>query len=508
MTTVASRTLRVGATDYPVVLPNLRDPRLHLASVIITIHVLGQTALGFRVSVPQVVVSIITCAVIEVAWTFRQTRQIVWPASAMLTGSGVALILRLVGQERGDHWTWAGWYIFAGVAAFSLVTKYVIRYRGTHVFNPSNVGLVVAFLVLGSELVEPLDFWWAPLDVWMTAAYLVILVGGLLITSRLRLLALAAAFWVSLAGGVGVLAASGHCMTTAWALQPVCGSHFWWVIVTSPEVLIFLFFMITDPKTIPQGRVARVVFGVCLAIVCTLLMAPQTTEFGAKVGLLAGLVVLTPLRFLFDRLPALAPAWTDRPAGQFARGTVLGSLLVLVPMSIMIAGAPARETTTAAAAAPEAPDIVIDGAQLPAVTVSTDARALNRKIDPDQVAVDLAEALAIEAEAMRRADTSLLRSADGGERLVEMERLIEIAVTRDEYVVTDHKFDTLHLDVVFTDGPQGGASLGLAATGTAELVTYDAAGVEQGRESVPFATTFVVGPGSGESWLIMAGIAG
>jgi len=297
-------------------------------------------------------------------------------------------------------------------------------------------------------------------------------------------------------------------MTTAWALQPVCGSHFWWVIVTSPEVLIFLFFMITDPKTIPQGRVARVVFGVCLAIVCTLLMAPQTTEFGAKVGLLAGLVVLTPLRFLFDRLPALAPARTDRPTGQFARGTVLGSLLVLVPMAIVIAGAPAREMTTAAATAPEAPDIVIDGGRLPAVTVGTDARALNREIDPDQLAVDLAEALAIEAEAMRRADTSLLRSADGGQRLVEMERLIEVAATRDEYVVTDHAFDTLHLDVVFTDGPQGGASLGLAATGTAALVTYDAAGVELGRESEPFATTFVLGQGSGESWLIVAGIEG
>ncbi|MGH8951237.1 MAG: hypothetical protein ACRDX9_07415 [Acidimicrobiia bacterium] len=507
MTTVATRTLRVGATDYPVVLPSLRDPRLHLASVIITIHVLGQTALGFRVSVPQIVISILVCAVIEMAWTFRQTRQIVWPASAMLTGSGVALILRLVGQNRGDHWTWAGWYIFAGVAAFSLLTKYVIRYRGSHVFNPSNVGLVVAFLVLGSEIIEPLDFWWAPLDLWMTAAYLVILVGGLLITSRLRLLALAAAFWVSLAGGVGVLAASGHCMTTAWALQPVCGSRFWWVIVTSPEVLIFLFFMITDPKTIPQGRLARVAFGVCLAIVCTLLMAPQTTEFGAKVGLLAGLVVLTPLRFLFDRLPSLAPARTDRPAGQFGRGTVLGSLLVLVPMAIVIAGGPARGTTTAAAT-PDAPDIVIDIAQLPAVTVSADASALNREIDPDQLAVDLAGALAIEAEAMRRADTSLLRSADGGERLVEMERLIEVAATRDEYVVTDHVFDTLHLDVVFTDGPQGGASLGLAAIGTAELVTYDVEGSELGRVSEPFATTFVLGPGSGESWLIMAGIEG
>ena len=51
-------------------------------------------------------------------------------------------------------------------------------------------------------------------------------------------------------------------MTANWAFAPVCGLDFWRVIVTSPEVMIFLFFMITDPKTVPAGRVGRVVFGV------------------------------------------------------------------------------------------------------------------------------------------------------------------------------------------------------------------------------------------------------
>ena len=50
-------------------------------------------------------------------------------------------------------------------------------------------------------------------------------------------------------------------MTANWAFAPVCGIDFWRVIVMSPEVLIFLFFMITDPKTMPTGQVGRVVFG-------------------------------------------------------------------------------------------------------------------------------------------------------------------------------------------------------------------------------------------------------
>jgi len=514
VTTTSARTVRLGDTDYPLVLPSLRDPRLHLASVIITIHVLGQVALDFRVSVPQILAAIVTCALLEVTLTFRKTKQVVWPASAMLTGSGVALILRIVGQERGDHWTWDGWYLFAGIAALSLLTKYWIRYRGTHVFNPSNVGLVAAFLVLGSTVIEPLDFWWAPLDFWMLTAYAVILVGGVLITSRLRLLTLAAIFWLTLALGLGVLAASGHCMTAAWALEPVCGTYFWSVIVASPEVLVFLFFMITDPKTIPEGRAARIAFAVCLGVICTLLMAPQTTEFGAKVGLLAGLVVMTPLRFLLDRafrskrIGSLATSSKTRPARAFVPGAVVGALLVLIPLAIVIAGAPARETAQAATVSAPPPEIEIDPAQLPDATISAEAEALQGEVDPNAVAVGLAEALAVEAEAIRRADTSLLRSADDGDRLIGMERAVEQAATSGSHAVPTYTFESLHVDVAPTEETQDTASLGLIATGTVETVTYDAAGVEQDRVSAPFSKTFVLRPEVGDRWLIVDEVEG
>ena len=323
---VSPRTVRLGRNRYPLVLPTIRDPRLHLAAVIISIHILGQTVLGFRVSVVQILVAILTCAVIEVTWTFVSSRSLVWPASAMLTGSGVALIFRVIGTENGDYWSWHGWYLFAIVAGLSLLTKYVIKYRGSHVFNPSNVGLVAAFLILGSTRVEPLDFWWAPFGVWMVVAYLIILVGGVLITRRLHLLAMSAAFWITLAAGIGVVAASGHCMTARWSFAPVCGSRFWWVIVTSPEVLIFLFFMITDPKTVPAGRVARLVFAACVALVSTLLIAPQTTEFGAKVALLAGLVVMCAARLPLERFFPAASSDQDRPGAFVARLTTIGDV--------------------------------------------------------------------------------------------------------------------------------------------------------------------------------------
>ena len=76
---MTSRTLTLRGTAYPLVLPSMRDPRLHVAAVILTVHFLGQVGLGFVLSVPQLIAAMLTCAVLEVALTFRQSRSFVWP---------------------------------------------------------------------------------------------------------------------------------------------------------------------------------------------------------------------------------------------------------------------------------------------------------------------------------------------------------------------------------------------------------------------------------------------
>ena len=106
---VGKPTLRIRGTSYPVLLPSLRDPRLHLAAVIISLQVLGQVAFDFRLSIAQILISLLTCAVLEVGIAFRRQRVILWPASALLTGNGVAFILRVPGTEHGDWWSTRGW---------------------------------------------------------------------------------------------------------------------------------------------------------------------------------------------------------------------------------------------------------------------------------------------------------------------------------------------------------------------------------------------------------------
>jgi Na+-translocating ferredoxin:NAD+ oxidoreductase RnfD subunit len=522
---VTARTLTVGRETYPLILPNIRDPRLHVAAVIITIHVLGQVGLHFQVSVPQILAAILTCAILEIALTFRSSKAFVWPASAMLTGSGVALILRVVGTPLDDHWTFYAWYVYAAVAGLSLLSKYVIRYRGSHVFNPSNIGLVVAFIVLGTSRVEPLDFWWAPLDGWMLAAYAVILTGGLLITRRLHLLGLAAAFWVALAAGVGLLAGSGHCMTASWAFAPVCGFDFWRVIVTSPEVLIFLFFMITDPKTVPAGRVGRIVFGLLVGLASTLLLAPQTDEFGTKVGLLAGLVVLCAARPILDRLvPAPKTPGDDlrqygtrlvtggNPATGIARGVLrvglAGIAVLALGVGIVAAGLPARVVVVAdTAEVLNRVPTAIDPATLPTITVRQDVYDFDHALagpEMQGVVVTLAQNLELENQALLHHDATILPAVDHGDRLVEMQGRLSDAAAATSIVIAHYQFDTIDVSLLVPFGRQDGLSLGLAGRGTMIQESYDAAGNLLLRQSSPFALTFAMRRATGARWLNVA----
>jgi Na+-translocating ferredoxin:NAD+ oxidoreductase RnfD subunit len=299
----AGRTLTIRGTPYPVLLPKLSDPRLHLAAVITTLQVLGQTAFQFRVSIAQILISLLTCAVLEVAITFRKQHILMWPASAMLTGNGVAFILRVPGTHHGDWWSLRGWWIFMGTAAVSLLSKYVIKWRGNHIFNPSNIGLVLCFVLLGRNRAEPLDFWWGPVSPWLLLAFAVIVAGGLFILSRLKLLWIAVSFWLAFAAGIAVLAATGHSMVARWHLGPITGGYFWWALLTSPEVLVFLFFMLTDPKTTPRGQRDRVVYAVSVGLLAALLIAPTRTEWATKVALLGALTIVCAARPLLALLP-------------------------------------------------------------------------------------------------------------------------------------------------------------------------------------------------------------
>jgi hypothetical protein len=497
------RTVRLGGRDVPVVLPKLRDPRIHLAITTFAIITIGMVWLDFRLSIPQVAVALLACGVLDVARTYRTQAVLAWPASALQTATSTAVILRVTGMQAHDWWSFDGWYYFAGVATAGVLTKYYIRYQGRHVFNPSNVALVAAFLVFGADRIEPLDFWWGPFGWAMLAAYLVIIVGGLTLCRRLRLLGMAAAFYATFVVGVGVLALLGQSITTQWSLTPIDGLHYWWVLVTSPETLIFLFFMITDPRTTPAGRRGRIAFGCAVGAASTLLLAPWETEFGTKVGLLSGLLVVTAARPFVERWLRTRSVAESRRRPRVLTGVVAVLATAGFVAVLAVAGAPNR---TAGGSDPPAPavDFDIDPASLPAVSIDDDVAGLSAELATPAGARELAAALAfnlqVEAQALATRDASLLPAVDHGQRLEDMRAAIDGAAGAN-LVVPSYEFDTLHLSIVFPGGFQSGANAGLAATGTVTLTTYSPVGEQLDRTEQPFATTFSLRNITADRWL-------
>jgi ASPIC and UnbV/FG-GAP-like repeat/NQR2, RnfD, RnfE family len=441
--------LQIRGTSYPVLLPSIRDPRLHLASVIISLHVLGQVAFGFDLSIAQILIALGTAGLLEFTITFARDRVIMWPASALLTGNGVAFILRVNGTQHGDWWSLHGWWVFSGTAAIALLSKYVIRFRGRHVFNPSNFGLVVCFLAIGPEIAEPLDFWWGPLDLWMALALAIIVGGGLAILRRLRLLEIAVLFWVTFAGAIGILAATGHMMTARWHLGPIIDWHFWRVVVFSPEILIFLFFMITDPKTIPSGKLGRRAYAVSVALLAALLIAPFTTEFRSKVAVLGALTIVCvawPLvqpvnqwvqGWVGEHRPRLRAASSLRPV----RATVVLVLMFSVAVSIGFAGMSARfHPSQASEAAIRNPE------SLPAITIG-ESNGVSSQLDKttsQQVAQDLIEDLAVSGRSLWVRDTKLAAEGATGQWLGSLLRRIG-APSTSAVVLSEYDLNTLRV---------------------------------------------------------------
>jgi Na+-transporting NADH:ubiquinone oxidoreductase subunit NqrB len=488
--------IRIRGTDYPVLLPTVRDPRLHLAAVIVTLQVLGQTAFGFELSIAQILVSLGTCAVLEVAIAFRRQHVLMWPASALLTGNGVAFVLRVPGTEHGDWWSLHGWWIFAGTAAVALLSKYLIRFRGGHVFNPSNIGLVLCFLLLGPELADPLDLWWGPMSAWMALALAVIVVGGLAILSRLRLLEIAVFFWVAFAAGIAVLAASGHAMTARWHLGPVTGWEFWRVLVFSPEILVFLFFMITDPKTIPARRTGRRLYAVGIALVAVLLIAPQTTEFATKVAVLGALALVCAARPVAEVLaPRLGRSWA--PGRMRAATLALGGAAAFAAL-VVLAGIPAR-TDTASASGP-----ALGPGELPEVAI-VQSDEVSTRLDREtalRIAADLVANLRAEGEALAKRDQALAAEAAAGPRLAALWQQMDAAGA--EIAVPDYNVERVELTLEPGDG-QSPPLVVATISGTRALATYAGSppAVTDAGDPLPFEETLELEL-QGERYVIVA----
>ncbi len=161
------------------------------------------------------------------------------------------------------------------VAVFS---KFVIRWRGKHVFNPTDFALVLGILVTR-------QVWIAP-NQWGNGAILAFFIFcmGAFVVNRAARSDVSFAFLGSYAFFVLLYFAANGASWTEPVHRLLTGS-----------LLVFAFFMISDPKTTPDSRPARLLFGASVAL------AGACLQLFFKVP--AGLLIA--LAFLSMSVPAL-----------------------------------------------------------------------------------------------------------------------------------------------------------------------------------------------------------
>lgn len=286
----------------PVVLPKRSDPRLKLSATIITLTILGLTVLNFQVSIPQILLTVLLCGLIEGVVTFRREHKLVWPASAIQTAVSVAFIFRVGGTEHGDWWSLRGLELFALVAVLAMLPKYLLRINGRHIFNPSNIGIVSGLLLIGPSYVFSEHLWWDPIGAPVLISMAVIFGGAWWVLRQVKMIPMTVAFLATFLVLIGIFAVAGRQYHATWHEGAVSGAFYWYTIALSPELLIFVFFMITDPQTAPKSPRGRIIYAVATAFVAAGLTLVQTTEFGIKVAILSSLIVTCALVPAVERL--------------------------------------------------------------------------------------------------------------------------------------------------------------------------------------------------------------
>jgi hypothetical protein len=251
-------------------------------------------------------------------------------------------------------------------------------------------------------------------------------------------------------------------------------------------------------------------------------MATQSDEFGTKVALLAGLVVLCAARPILDRFIPAKGAAEDQVV-PFARRALLGDpgtahlprrvggvaaaaiALLMFPVAVVIAGTPTRGYV-----APETSELLnrtpvhIDQSTLPSISVGQDVLDYDHTLAGtgiQQVLVTLAQNLEVENQALLRRDESLLEAVDHGDRLIQMQGLLSDAETTGNVTVRHYTFDTVDVKLLVPFGKQTGLSLGFHVTGTATAQTYDSAGNVTSTTTEPVDTMFAVRRATGARWL-------
>jgi Na+-translocating ferredoxin:NAD+ oxidoreductase RnfD subunit len=213
-----------------------------IAPILITLILLaGQVSFGMPESYPQTLLAIGVAIALEIILGRSFGGKFPHLASAYISGISVGILIR-------SPFFWP----FALCSAISITSKYVLRVRGRHIWNPSNFG-VSAMLFLAPEAVASLSIQWGN----NLAALIVIWLLGSVIIYRLKRFHITLTYLISF-----ILLSLIRSYITGHAFLAEIAP------ITGPMYQLFIFFMITDPKTtVRSSKLAQCVVVFCVALV-------------------------------------------------------------------------------------------------------------------------------------------------------------------------------------------------------------------------------------------------
>lgn len=244
------------------------DPRYLIAFLITLVLVAAQVRYHMLGSYDRLVLALAVCLATEALLSWFDRGKVVNLLSAYISGISLTLLIK---PQGGALWP----FVLGGFLAIS--SKYVLRYRDNHLWNPTNFA-VSALLLAAPDHVSVLSHQFGN-DV---TTNLVIWIFGLVIAARVGVLHITLTYVASF-----LILNTVRAAALGQALLPEIAP------ITGPMYQLFVFFMITDPRTVVRGRRRQIVVAVLIALMETLIRFasdkgwPLPTAFNAAPAFLA-----------------------------------------------------------------------------------------------------------------------------------------------------------------------------------------------------------------------------
>lgn len=214
-----------------------KDPRHYQIVVLSSLLIYGVGWLSFDVGAAEIAILLGSALIAQLVCAKFFEGASSDPRSALISGLSLCLLLRANDPA-----------LLMLASVITIASKFFLRWKRKHIFNPTNFGIVAMVVLTGGVWVSPAQ-WGSKLHF----AFLMACLGGMVIHRAMR--------------------SDVSCAFIACYAALLFGRAFWlgdpWAIpikqMQSGALMLFTFFMISDPKTTPDARGGRILFGCLVA---------------------------------------------------------------------------------------------------------------------------------------------------------------------------------------------------------------------------------------------------